>query len=414
MFRSDNGSYGTACRCQTNHHFITPCDTILLLFSHICIGLLLQHYSTTRHVVVYQQQAFNNFEFYSILLVCLAFFNNTSVFLLFPFMSPPSLPLQLTAQRPSGLSSQSGSDSVPQCLLLERRGEAEAEAQQVLEHTADILSPQEHVPAHPESSTDPAAEALVNGNSPTRAQSPVVPSRVSSPRSPHSPPPRSPSSPRSPRSPVFANGHLSPPPNSQRDSISGSFPKVRDPGNGHEHAVCATEPPPNGEESKEENQAPDQTSGPAPSSPAAPRKDLSRRQSRIPVLEPSSLLDLPPPGSAKEKLLQKKASHQGSVPSPTASPSLSDRRGHIVASLAKDPLSSTSDRSQEEDSLMGSRSDRQGDDAPSLSSSSSPLSRKSRIPRPVHSASSAEQLAAQYLPRPPPGKPPCRPTAESR
>lgn len=162
------------------------------------------------------------------------------------------------------------------------------------------------------------------------------------------------------------------------------------------------------------NQALDQTSGPAPSSPAAPRKDPSRRQSRIPVLEPSSLLELPPPGSAKEKLLQKKASHQGPVPSPTASPSLSDRRGPIVASLAKDPLSSTSDRSQDEDSLMGSRSDRQGDDAPSLSSSSSPLSRKSRIPRPVHSASSAEQLAAQFLPRPPPGKPPCRPTVEGR
>lgn len=86
----------------------------------------------------------------------------------------------------------------------------------------------------------------------------------------------------------------------------------------------------------------------------------------------------------------------------------------MVASLARDPLSSASDRSQDEDSLMGSRSDRQGDDAPSLSSSSSPLSRKSRIPRPVHSSSSAEQLAAQFLPRPPPGKPPCRPTAEGR
>lgn len=332
---------------------------------------------------------------------------------LFPSMSPPPPPLQLTAQRPSGLSSQSGSDSAPQCLLLERRGEAEAEAQQVQEHTADIGSPQDRVPTHPGTPTDPLAEMLVNGNNHTKAQSPV-PSRMSSPRSPHSPPLHSPSSPRSPRSPVFANGHLSPPANSQRDLNNGLFPKLKDPGNNNGQTPRATEPQLSGEESREVNQAPDQTSGPAPSSPAAPRKDPSRRQSRIPVLEPSSLLELPPPGSAKEKLLQKKASHQGPVPSPTASPSLSDRRGPIVASLAKDPLSSTSDRSQDEDSLMGSRSDRQGDDAPSLSSSSSPLSRKSRIPRPVHSASSAEQLAAQFLPRPPPGKPPCRPTVEGR
>lgn len=272
------------------------------------------------------------------------------------------------------------------------------------------------MPTHPGTPTDPLAEMLVNGNNHTKAQSPV-PSRVSSPHSPRSPPPRSPSSPRSPRSPrspLFANGHLSPPANSQRDLSNGAFPKLKDPENDYGHTPCATEPRSKGEESRELNQAPDQTSGPASSSPAAPRKDPSRRQSRIPVLEPSSLLELPPPGSAKEKLLQKKASHQGPVPSPTASPSLSDRRGPMVASLAKDPLSSTSDRSQDEDSLMGSRSDRQGDDAPSLSSSSSPLSRKSRIPRPVHAASSAEQLAAQFLPRPPPGKPPCRPTVEGR
>ncbi|XP_042245008.1 tau-tubulin kinase 2 isoform X1 [Thunnus albacares] len=320
---------------------------------------------------------------------------------------------QLTAQRPSGLSSQSGSDSAPQCLLVERRGEAEDEAQQVQEHTADISSPQDRVPTHPGTPTDPLAETLINGDSHTKAQSPV-PSRVSSPRSPrspHSPPPRSPSSPHSPRSPhcpVFANGHLSPPVNGHRDLNNGAFPKFKDPENDSGPMPCVTEPQLRWEESGKVNMAP------ASSSPAAPRKDPSRRHSRIPVLEPSSLLELPPPGSAKEKLLQKKASHQGPVPSPTASPSLSDRRGHVVASLARDPLSSTSDRSQDEDSLMGSRSDRQGDDAPSLSSSSSPLSRKSRIPRPVHPTSSAEQLASQFLPRPPPGKPPCRPTMEGR
>ncbi|KAM7376168.1 hypothetical protein PAMP_005913 [Pampus punctatissimus] len=320
---------------------------------------------------------------------------------------------QLTAQRPSGLSSQSGSDSAPQCLLLERHGEAEAEAQQVQEHTADISSPQDRVPTHPGTPTDPLAETLINGDSHTKAQSPV-PSRVSSPcspRSPHSPSPRSPSSmrsPRSPHSPVFANGHLSPPINGHRDLSYGAFPKLKDPENDSGPTPCATEPQLRGEESGKVNLVP------ASSSPAPPRKDPSRRQSRIPVLEPSSLLELPPPGSAKEKLLQKKASHHGPVPSPTASPSLSDRRGPVVASLVRDPLSSNSDRSQDEDSLMGSRSDRQGDDAPSLSSSSSPLSRKSRIPRPVHPTSSAEQLASQFLPRPPPGKPPCRPTVEGR
>ncbi|XP_024662025.2 tau-tubulin kinase 2 isoform X2 [Maylandia zebra] len=324
---------------------------------------------------------------------------------------------QLTAQRPSGLSSQSGSDSAPQCLLLERHGEAEAEAQQVQERTVDISSPQDHVASHPGSPVDPLAEMLVNGDSRTKAQSPV-PSRMSSPRcprSPCSPPPCSASSHRSPRSPLFANGRLSPPVNNQRDLSIGTFLKLKDNENDSIPTPCVTEPQLKGEDPREVNLTPEQITSPASSTPlAAPRKDPSRRQSRIPVLEPSALLELPPPGSAKEKLLQKKASHQGQVPSPTASPSLSDRRGPMVASLTRDPLSSTSDRSQDEDSLMGSRSDRQGDDAPSLSSSSSPLSRKSRIPRPVQAASSAEQLAAQFMPRPPPGKPPCRPTVEGR
>lgn len=277
------------------------------------------------------------------------------------------------------------------------------------------------MPTQPGTPTDPLGETLVNGDSHTKAQSPV-PSRVSSPRSPHSPhsaSPRSPSSPRSPHSPVFANGHLSPPINGLRDLNHGAFPKLRDPENDSAPTPTpnATEPqqrPPVGEERGEGKQATEQTSGPTSSPPIVPRKDPSRRQSRIPVLEPSSLLEPPPPGSAKEKLLQKKASHQGPVPSPTASPSLSDRRGPMVASLPRDPLSSASDRSQDEDSLMGSRSDRQGDDPPSLSSSSSPLSRKSRIPRPVNHASSSEHLAAQFLPHPPPGKPPCRPSVEGR
>ncbi|XP_068608092.1 tau-tubulin kinase 2 [Brachionichthys hirsutus] len=284
---------------------------------------------------------------------------------------------QLTARRPSGLSSQSGSDSV----LLERR--AEAEAQQVQEQTADFSSRQDHLPDRPGMPSDPLAETPVNENKP---QSPV-PSRVSSP---HSPCPLS-----SPRSPDFINVLPSPPADGRVHA------NLKDPDRDFGRPPIATEPQPSEEENR--NQTP---ASPSPSPTAQ-----SRRQSRIPVLDTSSLLDLPPPGSAKEKLLQKKAS-QGPAPSPTASPSLSDRRGPMMASL--DPLSSASDRSQDEDSLMGSRSDRQGDDAPSLSSSSSPLSRKSRIPRPVQAASSAEQLAAQFVPRPPPGRSPCRPMLESR
>uniref|UniRef100_A0A087YH13 non-specific serine/threonine protein kinase n=1 Tax=Poecilia formosa TaxID=48698 RepID=A0A087YH13_POEFO len=310
------------------------------------------------------------------------------------FSRPPPFPIQLTAQRPSGLSSQSGSDSAPQCLLLERHGDAEGETQQ-------IDSQQEHAPTHPGTPTDPLAETLANGDAHAKAQSPV-PSRASSPRSPrsaHSPPQFS------PRSPLFANGCVSPPCNAR---AAVELLKHKDPNNDATPAPCATEA-----QTREEDRG-NVTLTPSCSSSAAPRKDPSRRQSRIPVLEPSSLLELPPPGSAKEKLLQKKASHHGPVPSPTASPSLSDRRGAAIASLVRDPLSSASDRSQDEDSLVGSRSDRQGDEGLSLSSSSSPLSRKSRIPRPVHSAVSAEQLTAQFLPRPPPGKPPCRAPVEGR
>lgn len=313
------------------------------------------------------------------------------------FLSVDRPSSQLTAQRPSGLSCPSGSNGPPQCLVLDKSGGAEARAR----------SPPQ--PLHPGTPTDPLLETLVNGDYHTKAQSPV-PSCASPPRSPrltHSPPPCSPSPPRS-RSPVLANGCLSP-----VSSQNVAPPKLKDPNSDAPPAPSATEAQIKEGKCGDVNMAPPQTDGPA-SSPAAPRKDPSRKQSRIPVLEPSSLLEPPPPGSAKEKLLQKKAGHQGSVPSPTASPSLSDRRGPVVAPLVRDPLSSTSDRSQDEDSLMGSPSDRQADEAPSLSSSSSPQSRKSRIPRPVHPACSAEQPNAHFLPRPPPGKPPGRPAADGR
>ncbi|XP_072313807.1 tau-tubulin kinase 2 [Eucyclogobius newberryi] len=271
-----------------------------------------------------------------------------------------------------------GSESAPQCLNLE--GHA---------HSPDLSSPR----ANHEPSAEPGA--LKEGQS--SAQSPAR-SRVTSPCSPRSPP-------RSPRSPAFSNA----PPTPDKDiNANGLFPAPRDVQSDRRDAKRA------------ELSAPAKPRSPLSYSPVAVRREPNRKQSRIPILEPSSLYDTAPPGSAKEKLLQKKATHlnnnNNNAPSPTASPSLSDRRAQFVASLApRDPLSSGSDRSQDEDSLLGSRSDRQGDEAPSLSSSSSPLSRKSRIPRPVSSAgSSTEQIAGQYAPRPPPGRPPTRASAEGR
>ncbi|KAK6304708.1 hypothetical protein J4Q44_G00252940 [Coregonus suidteri] len=328
---------------------------------------------------------------------------------------------QLTAQQ-----SQSGSDSAPQCLQLERRGDAAAEAQQAQDNTdtADIhvLPTPTHTPSQPGSPTtldDLLADTLINGGDThsqtyTKAHSPV-PSRVSSPRSPrspHSPRSNSPHSPRSPHSPLLGlvNGHLSPPFNGQGDgSGSGAFPELKDPESDQPQ-------PDRGDGVETTDQAPALTT---PSPPSSPRKDPSCRLSRIPVLEHSVLLDLlPTPGSAMEKLLQKKAHHhQGGGHHPTASPSIS-HHGPVVASLPRgEQLSSASDRSEMADeSFLGSRSDCQGDDAPSLSSSSSPLSRKSRIPRPFNppNPSREKERAAQYLPRPPPGRPPSRPAAEGR
>ncbi|XP_010895583.2 tau-tubulin kinase 2 isoform X1 [Esox lucius] len=346
---------------------------------------------------------------------------------------------QLTAQR-----SQTGSDRAPQYLQLERRGEPAAETQQPQDNAAtvdihaphglDCLPTSTHASSQPGSPTTldefPLADTQVNGGQThpnpqthAKAHSPL-PSRVSSPRSPlslcspHTPrsdSPRSPLSPcslHSPRSdsprphlsPVLANGHLSPPANGQEaGSDGGAFPEFKD----REEDQLQ---PNGGDEENAGVQAPALTSS---SPPSVPRRDPSRRLSRIPVLEASGLLDLPPaPGSAMEKLLLKKAhNHGGGAPSPVASPSL-PHRGPAVASLPRgEPLSSASDRSETGDeSFQGSRSDRQGEDAPSLSSSSSPLSRKSRIPRPVNPPS----LAPEYLPRPPPGKPPSRAAVEGR
>ncbi|XP_067311174.1 tau-tubulin kinase 2 isoform X3 [Pseudorasbora parva] len=294
---------------------------------------------------------------------------------------------QLTAQRPSGLSSQSGSDSVP----LERHdtdnGNNEIHHQ---DNTADINSPQEKAAFQPTSPSKVEGDALLNGNGRQKPSSPV-PSLVPSPRTPPSL-----------HSPVLVNSCLTPPLGTQRDR-NEQLPKQKDPKSDSiiiEHK-CSLEQGKEGGPTRN-----------GPSSPASiSKQDHSHRHSRIPVLEPSSLLD-PPPGSAKEKLLQRRVHH---IPlSPSASPTLSSDRRAIMAAMQRDQVSSaSSERSQDDESLLGSRSDRNGDDAPSLSSSSSPLLRKSKIPRPVTPTSSAETITAHFIPRPPPGKPPSRSTVDS-
>ncbi|XP_056101472.1 tau-tubulin kinase 2 isoform X3 [Rhinichthys klamathensis goyatoka] len=291
---------------------------------------------------------------------------------------------QLTAQRPSVLSSQSASESVP----LERRdtdnGNNEIHAQ---DNTTDINSPQEPAAFQPTSPSKVEVDPLLNGNGPQKPSSPV-PSLMPSPRTPSSL-----------HSPVLMKSCLTPPLDTQIDS--NKCLKLKDPKSDSFIIEHSLEP---NQWSLEEGKE----GGPTRNGPSSP----ASRHSRIPVLEPSSLVD-PPPGSAKEKLLQRRVHH---IPlSPSASPTLSSDRRVIMAAMQRDQVSSaSSERSQDDESLLGSRSDRNGDDAPSLSSSSSPLLRKSKIPRPVTPTTSAETITAHFMPRPPPGKPPSRSTVDSR
>ncbi|XP_041122487.1 tau-tubulin kinase 2 isoform X4 [Polyodon spathula] len=150
------------------------------------------------------------------------------------------------------------------------------------------------------------------------------------------------------------------------------------------------------------------------------RRDPVRRLSRIPVLAPEvdPVLDLLTAISAKEKLLQKKGYQTESWRPPP------DKR---QAAALMGEQSSASERSQDdraplsdEESCLGSQSElqssRQGEEPGSVSPSTSPVSRKSKIPRPV-SIPSTEQLvpsSAPFLPRPPPGKPPSRSSIDGR
>lgn len=291
------------------------------------------------------------------------------------------------------LSSQSASDSVPP----ERR-DIENGNNEIHPHDnrADINSPQEQVAFQPISTSDVEGDPLLNGNGPLNPSSPV-PNLVPSPRTPPSP-----------RSPVLMNGCHTPPSDTQRDG-NEEPPKLKDPKRESPIIECSIKTNQcTLEEGKED--APSRNGHTSPVSGL--KQDPSRRHSRIPVLEPSSLLD-PPPGSAKEKLLQRRVHH---IPiSPSASPSLSSDRRVILAAMQRDQISSaSSERSQDEESLLGSHSDRHGDDTPSLSSSSSPLLRKSKIPRPVTPTTSGEAITAHLTPRPPPGKPPSRSTVDGR
>lgn len=162
------------------------------------------------------------------------------------------------------------------------------------------------------------------------------------------------------------------------------------------------------------------------------KKDLVKspfvfRQSRIPVLaqEIDSTSESSSPVSAKEKLLLKKA-HQ------TDLVRLLMEKRQLKSFLGD--LSSASDKSLEEkmaaapvpfceDDVLSSFSrltldshfSKQTED--SSLSPSSPLSRKSKIPRPVSWATTDQvtnSSSAQFFPRPPPGKPPTRPGVEAR
>ncbi|XP_072193504.1 tau-tubulin kinase 2 isoform X2 [Excalfactoria chinensis] len=162
------------------------------------------------------------------------------------------------------------------------------------------------------------------------------------------------------------------------------------------------------------------------------KKDLVKspfvfRQSRIPVLaqEIDSTSESSSPVSAKEKLLLKKA-HQ------TDLVRLLVEKRQLKSFLGD--LSSASDKSLEEkmaaapvpfseDDVLSSFSkltldshfSKQTED--SSLSPSSPQSRKSKIPRPVSWATTDQvngSNSTQFLPRPPPGKPPTRPGVEAR
>ncbi|XP_026088778.1 tau-tubulin kinase 2-like [Carassius auratus] len=113
--------------------------------------------------------------------------------------------------------------------------------------------------------------------------------------------------------------------------------------------------------------------------------ELSPRASRIPIRDPDS----PTPRGFSAPL----------------SPSLSLSCEHFPSALLRDRFTFPT----------GSRwSDWQAEEPLSLSSSSGPVSSKSKIPRPISPTLLPDQLSARFMPRPPPGKPPIRTGGENR
>uniref|UniRef100_A0A8C9W2W8 non-specific serine/threonine protein kinase n=1 Tax=Scleropages formosus TaxID=113540 RepID=A0A8C9W2W8_SCLFO len=304
------------------------------------------------------------------------------------FVLCPSHPctFQLSATLPPSLSCQSASDSELQRPLQEKR----EDGVQPPASDSDPAHPTGCPPSQPGSPDSAVKCEISKGETEKekRDRSPVLSPVLSR---------RHPQSPRSPQQPAFANGHLSPFMDAQADS-NGHFPDLRDPEDVAVYPEGFTVP------SQCSQEEVDVGSVKTANGPFAPHRDPARRVSRIPILEPSSLLDSPPAGSAKEKLLQKK--------SQTASPLISSEKRDPSVTLLQDQKSSTSDRSQDVD--LGSHSDRQGEDAPSITFSCSLLSRRSKIPRPVAPTPVPGQPAIQFLPHPPPGKPPNRPALDSR
>ncbi|XP_069494764.1 tau-tubulin kinase 2 isoform X5 [Ambystoma mexicanum] len=155
------------------------------------------------------------------------------------------------------------------------------------------------------------------------------------------------------------------------------------------------------------------------------RSPFSARHSRIPVLaqEMDTTSESSSPISAKEKLLQKKA-HQTDLARLLEKRQLKSYLGDLSSASDKslqEKVSPAPLALSEEDGFSCPRLTadhqlgRHTEDAPL--SPSSPQSRKSKIPRPVSWTSSDQvgsSAAAQFFPRPPPGKPPTRPGVEAR
>lgn len=376
--------------------------------------------------------------------------------------------LQLTAPRPSLQSMQSASESAPQCLLLERRdGDC-----QLMDSTAELDSPQERPgetalqgaesegqsavkdegaeEARPEEAGE-EGETLPTPLPPESSEGQQIPTTDSLGDQELRPKTSSPVPnliPAHDSASAFANGNVSPPADSSQSPMPqigeySTYQELMDPESDSGYPDRSTEPhflhiarPDGSLGNMERVQSPADDilwkENGAQGAETAPdisttneavtegRRDPVRRLSRIPVLAPEvdPVLDLLTAISAKEKLLQKKAYQTESWQPPP------DKR-QAAALLGEQ--SSASERSQDdraplsdEESCLGSQSElqssRQGEEPGSVSPSTSPVSRKSKIPRPV-SVPSAEQLvpsSAPFLPHPPPGKPPSRSSIDGR